>query len=68
MTEAHFAKYFGTISETSVKITYPSGAVVVSPPSVEPPQTGDAGTLVGFVMIALALAAAGYALVRKVRA
>ncbi len=68
MTEAHFAKYFGTISETSVKITYPSGAVVVSPPSVEPPQTGDAGTLVGFVMIALALVAAAAVTVKKVRA
>jgi len=68
ISEKHFEKYFGTIIEKTVKITYPSGAVVVSPPSVEPPQTGDAGTLVGFVMIALALAAAGYALVRKVRA
>ena len=68
MTEAHFSKYFGTISETSVKITYPSGAVVVSPPAVEPPQTGDAGTVAGFVMIALALVAAAVAVKKKIRA
>jgi len=71
MSEAHFTKYFGTIMETSVKIVYPSGAVVpsvVAPPAVKPPQTGDATTVVGFVMIALALVAAAAVTVRKVRA
>jgi len=68
MTEDHFTKYFGTIMETSVKIVYPSGAVVVAPPAVTPPQTGDATTVVGFVMIALALVAAAAVTVRKVRA
>ncbi len=68
MTEEHFTKYFGTIMETSVKIVYPSGAVVVAPPAVTPPQTGDATTVVGFVMIALALVAAAAVTVRKVRA
>jgi len=68
MSEEHFDKYFGTITETSVKIVYPSGAVVVAPPAVEPPQTGDANTVVGFVMIALALVAAAAVTVKKVRA
>ncbi len=68
ITEKHFEKYFGIIKETSVKIVYPSGAVVVAPPSVTPPQTGDATTVVGFVMIALALVAAAAVTVRKVRA
>jgi len=68
MSEEHFDKYFGTITETTVKIVYPSGAVVVAPPSVEPPQTGDANTVVGFVMIALALVAAAAVTVKKVRA
>ncbi len=68
MSEDHFTKYFGTIMETSVKIVYPSGAVVVAPPAVKPPQTGDATTVVGFVMIALALVAAAAVTVRKVRA
>jgi len=72
MTEAHFTKYFGTIMETSVKIVYPSGAVVpsavVTPPAVQPPQTGEAASLIGFVMIALALLAAAVVSVRKVRA
>ncbi|HWQ58671.1 MAG TPA: hypothetical protein VN540_06590 [Clostridia bacterium] len=68
MTPAHFDKYFGTIAEVSKTITYPSGAVVVAPPTVEPPQTGDATTVVGFVMIALALVAAAAVTVKKVRA
>jgi LPXTG-motif cell wall-anchored protein len=68
ITEDHFTKYFGTIAETSVKIVYPTGAVVVAPPTVEPPQTGDSGTFAGFVMIALALVAAAFVTVRKVRA
>jgi len=68
MTQKHFTTYFGTILETSVKIVYPSGAVVVAPPAVEPPQTGDATTVVGFVMIALALVAAAAVTVKKVRA
>jgi hypothetical protein len=68
MTQAHFTTYFGKILETSVKIVYPSGAVVVAPPAVEPPQTGDATTVVGFVMIALALVAAAAVTVKKVRA
>ncbi|OQA72077.1 MAG: hypothetical protein BWY35_01735 [Firmicutes bacterium ADurb.Bin248] len=71
MTTAHFDKYFGRIASTSVGVTWPYGTVttvVVAPPAVQPPQTGDATTVVGFVMIALALVAAAAVTVRKVRA
>lgn len=73
MTEQHFTAYFGKIAETSAAATWPSGTVVpttpaVPAPTVNPPQTGDASTVAGFVMIALALAAAAAATVRKIRA
>ncbi|HWQ57662.1 MAG TPA: LPXTG cell wall anchor domain-containing protein, partial [Clostridia bacterium] len=68
ISEKHFEKYFGTIIEKTAKITYPSGTVVVTNPTVEPPQTGDATTVAGFAMIALALVAAAVVTVRKVRA
>ncbi|HWQ58407.1 MAG TPA: hypothetical protein VN540_05250 [Clostridia bacterium] len=70
MTEEHFEKYFGRIAATSVGVTWPYGTVtvVVTQPTVQPPQTGDATTAIGFVMIALALVAAAAVTVRKVRA
>ncbi len=68
MTKAHFVKYFGTIDEVVETLVYPAGYVTVTNPTVEPPQTGDATTVVGFVMIALALVAAAVVTVKKVRA
>jgi len=68
MTKAHFVKYFGTIDEVVNTLVYPAGYVTVTNPTVEPPQTGDATTVVGFVMIALALVAAAVVTVKKVRA
>lgn len=41
---------------------------IVQPGPVQPPQTGDASTVIGFAMIALAFIAAAAATVRKVRA
>lgn len=68
MTEKHFSTYFGTIVEVTATVTYPTGAVVVVTPDVEPPQTGDNASIVGFVMVAIALVAAAAVTVKKVRA
>ena len=61
----------GTIVEGSASLVYPSGYVqeiVTSDPGVNPPQTGDNASIVGFVMIAVALVAAAAVTVKKVRA
>ncbi len=52
----------------SASVTFPGGYQSITDPSVNPPQTGDATTVVGFVMIALALVAAAAVTVKKVRA
>lgn len=54
----------------AASVTFPGGyqsIVVPTVPAVQPPQTGDASTVVGFAMIALALAFAAACTVRKVR-
>ena len=61
----------GAIVEGSTSLVYPTGYVqqlVTSDPSVNPPQTGDNASVVGFVMIAVALVAAAAVTVKKVRA
>ena len=61
----------GTIVEGSASLVYPSGYVqeiVPSNPGAKPPQTGDNASVVGFVMIAVALVAAAAVTVKKVRA
>ncbi len=61
----------GTVVEGSDSLVYPTGYVqqlVTSDPSVNPPQTGDNASVVGFVMIAVALVAAAAVTVKKVRA
>ena len=61
----------GTIVEGSASLVYPSGYVQpINPtdPGVNPPQTGDNASVVGFVMIAVALVAAAAVTVKKVRA
>lgn len=68
MTEDHFTKYFGPIASGTDSVTYAPGAIIVDPNAPKPPQTGDATTVVGFVMIALALIAAAAVTVKKVRA
>ncbi len=71
MQEDHFTKFFGTVMEGTAGLTYPAGAVtefVTDDPSVNPPQTGDNASVVGFVMIAVALVAAAAVTVKKVRA
>lgn len=52
----------------SASVTFPAGYQSIVDPTVKPPQTGDASTVVGFVMIALALVAAAAVTVKKVRA
>jgi len=52
----------------SASVKFPAGFQSIVDPTVQPPQTGDATTVVGFVMIALALVAAAAVTVKKVRA
>ena len=68
MSEAHFEKYFGTVSEIEDGYNYSTGTVVVVTPDVEPPQTGDNASVIGFVMVAVALVAAAAVTLKKVRA
>ena len=71
MQEDHFTKFFGTVMEGTDGLTYPAGYIaelVTDDPSVNPPQTGDNASVVGFVMIAVALVAAAAVTVKKVRA
>ncbi|OQB25011.1 MAG: hypothetical protein BWY11_00720 [Firmicutes bacterium ADurb.Bin182] len=42
-----------------------TGSIVIPDPEVAPPKTGDAASVMGFVMIALALAAAGVVVAKK---
>ena len=51
-----------------VSYTHLVAELVTDDPSVKPPQTGDNASIVGFVMIAIALVAAAAVTVKKVRA
>jgi hypothetical protein len=65
----HFErKASGLYLKDQVAIDLYTGSIVQPDPSVTPPKTGDAASVVGFAMIALALAAMGYVVSRKVRA
>ena len=71
MTRNHYEKFFGTVMEGTDGLTYPAGYIaelVTDDPTVKPPQTGDNASVVGFVMIAVALVAAAAVTVKKVRA
>ena len=71
ITDKLVVKNLGTIVEGSDSLVYPTGYVqqlVTNDPSVNPPQTGDNASVVGFVMIAVALVAAAAVTVKKVRA
>ena len=71
ITDKLITKNLGTIVEGSDSLTYPNGYVQeleTDDPSVNPPQTGDNASVVGFVMIAIALVAAAAVTVQKVRA
>ena len=68
MTRKNFSDKFGTIAYDSSEYAWAAGAVIVDPNAPKPPQTGDASTVAGFVMIALALVAAAAVTVKKVRA
>lgn len=71
MQKDHYVKFFGTVMEATDGLTYPAGYIaelVTDDPSVNPPQTGDNASVVGFVMIAVALVAAAAVTVKKVRA
>jgi len=68
MHESHFIELFGagvSISHTLIWKAYTAELLVPDPTT--PPQTGDAASIVGFVMIALALLAAAAVVVKKVR-
>ena len=67
MYEDGFTALYGGADSLTVAYTYKGGAVVVTNPTVEPPQTGDAYSPAGYIMLALALAVAVTMAVRKVR-
>ena len=68
MAERYFEHYFGTVTEIESGYNYSTGTVVVVTPDVEPPQTGDNASVIGFVMVAVALVAAAAVTLKKVRA
>ena len=71
MNEDLIEENLGTVVEGKDSLVYPTGYVqqlVTNDPSVKPPQTGDNASVVGFVMIAVALVAAAAVTVKKVRA
>ena len=71
MNETLIEKNLGTVVEGSDSLVYASGYIQeleTDDPSVNPPQTGDNASVVGFVMIAIALVAAAAVTVKKVRA
>jgi LPXTG-motif cell wall-anchored protein len=72
MNAALIVKNLVKTASGSATVTFPGGyqSIITPPidPTVQPPQTGDTTTVVGFAMIALALVAAGIVTVRKIRA
>ncbi len=71
MNKTLIEENLGTVVEGKDSLVYPTGYVqqlVTNDPSVKPPQTGDNASVVGFVMIAVALVAAAAVTVKKVRA
>lgn len=71
MNAALIVKNLVKTASGSASVTFPGGyQSIVTPtaPAVQPPQTGDAASLAGFAMIALALAAAGIVTFGKRRA
>ena len=71
ITRPLITKNLGPVVEGSASLVYPSGYIqelVTSDPGANPPQTGDNASVVGFVMIAVALVAAAAVTVKKVRA
>jgi hypothetical protein len=68
LRDVHFlAKASGLYLKDEVPVQLYTGSIVV-PGDVVPPKTGDAASIVGFVMIAVAMIAAGVVVSRKVRA
>ena len=70
MYRAAFVEKFGGKLYTEASYTYAAytSALVVADPNAQPPQTGDTTSILGFVMIAVAVLAAGAVVVKKVRA
>lgn len=65
----HFANKLSVIYAVDQEaITLYTSSIVVPDEDTEPPQTGDAATSIGFVMIALAIVAAAGVAYKKVRA
>lgn len=70
MYRAAFVEKFGGKLYNEASYTYAAytSALVVADPNAQPPQTGDTTSILGFVMIAVAVLAAGAVVVKKVRA
>jgi len=68
LRDKHFeAKDSNLFLKDQIAINLYTGSIVL-PNGPEVPKTGDAASIMGFVMIALALVAAGFVVSRKVRA
>ncbi len=70
MYRAAFVEKFGGKLDASASYTYAAytAALIVADPNAAPPQTGESSTVLGFVMIAVALSAAAAVIIKKVRA
>jgi LPXTG-motif cell wall-anchored protein len=69
LLDKHFqAKDTGLYLRDQANVNLYTGSIIQPDPGVTPPKTGDAASVIGFAMIAVALAAMGYVVSRKVRA
>jgi hypothetical protein len=69
LLDAHFtSKLHSFYAKDEVAVNLYTSAITVPDPEVEIPQTGDAATTIGFVMVAMAIVAAAAVAYKKVRA
>lgn len=69
LLDAHFTSKLNSFyAKDEVAVNLYTSAITVPDPEVEIPQTGDAATTIGFVMVAMAIVAAAAVAYKKVRA
>ena len=69
LLDGHFTQMLNSFyANDSVTVNLYTQAITVPDPDVEIPQTGDAATTIGFVMVAMAIVAAAAVAYKKVRA
>jgi LPXTG-motif cell wall-anchored protein len=66
LLDKHFARKAASLYlKDEVAINLYTGSIIQPDPNVIPPKTGDAASFLGFAMIALALAAMGFVVIKK---